>query len=63
MAAINIFMAIGKIIPSWKLMENSDVLTTTQFAYQKGLVSKPVMHFCACRIGYTAKCIGEWAGG
>ena len=42
-----------------RFMEHSGVLPTTQFAYQKGLGT------CDALLGvpYTAKCIGELAGG
>ena len=45
-----------------RFMDRSFVHPTAQFAYRKGLV--PVMHFYpSIGISYTAKCIGEWAGG
>ena len=43
-------------------MERSDVLPTTQFAYRKGLgICDGTQTFLS--VPYTAKCIGEWAGG
>ena len=38
-----------------RFMECSGVLPTTQIAYRKGRGT--------CDVPYTAKCIGEWAGG
>ena len=42
-----------------RFMERSGVLLTTQFAYRKGLGTCDAL-FC---VAYTAKGIGEWAGG
>ena len=41
-------------------IEHSGVLLTTQFAYRKGLGTCDAL---IVRVSYTAKCIGEWAGG
>ena len=40
-------------------IERSGVLSTTQFAYRKGLGTCDAL-LC---VPYTAECIGEWAGG
>ena len=42
-----------------RFMERSGVVPTTQFAYRKGMgtCDGPFK-----RVGFTAKCIGEWAG-
>ena len=40
-------------------MECSGVLPTSQFAYRRGL---GICDALLC-VAYTAKCIGEWAGG
>ena len=42
-----------------RFMERSGVLPTTQFAYLKGLGTCQAL-LC---VPYTARCIGEWAGG
>ena len=41
-------------------MERNGVLPTTRFAYRKGLMN---MWYTFVRVAYTAKFIGEWAGG
>ena len=42
-----------------RFKERSGVLLSTQFAYRKGLGTCNAL----LRVTYTAKCIGEWAGG